>query len=290
MKRTNSQNILAGIGLGLLVCAAAHAQEPQTDRLAVPLTDPSKPASLKVSMVQGGITVKGYDGSEVIVEGLRRGQKAEASSKKAAGLRRIAISGTGLKVTEDDNEVKVSASALMKAVDLTIQVPRSTSLNIRTVNNGHITVEGISGEIEATNVNGRVSVTDVAGSVVANTVNGGVKVTFTEVTSDKLMSFSSLNGDIDVTFPADVRANVKMETENGDVYTDFDIQMDTTPREPIVDEREESEEREVEGGRERKRARYRVRTEHAARGTINGGGPEFSFKTFNGDIFIRQAK
>ncbi|MCP5120354.1 MAG: DUF4097 family beta strand repeat protein, partial [bacterium] len=220
MIKTNKQSILAGFSLALLISAAAYAQEGTSDRLTIPLTDPSKPASLNVSLVQGGITVKGYDGAEIIVEGLPRERKAAANKKETEGLRRIAVNNTGLKVTEEDNQVKVSASTLFKAVDLTIQVPRSTSLKLKTVDGGHVTVEGVSGEIEAANVNGRINVTDVAGSVVANTVNGGVKVAFTEVASDKLMSFSSLNGDVDVTFPTDVRANVKMQTNNGDAYTD----------------------------------------------------------------------
>ena len=74
------------------------------------------------------------------------------------------------------------------------------------------------------------------------------------------MSFSSLNGDIDVTFPADLRANVKLETDNGDVYTDFDIQMQARSKEPIVEENREG------GGR------YRVKIDKAVYGAINGGG------------------
>lgn len=278
--KTKAKSILAGIGIFFLIGATALAQEDAADRLTIPLTDPSKPASLKASLVQGGITVKGYDGQEVIIEALRRGSHRETGDRKeeATGLRRISMGATGLKVTEEDNNVKVSVGSPMRTVDLTIQVPRSTSLKLNTVNSGRLSVEGVSGEIEVANVNGRVDVTDVAGSVVAETVNGGVKVTFTEVTSDKLMSFSSLNGDIDVTFPADVRANVKMQTDNGSAYTDFDIQMEASRREPVVEESRE------------KRGRYRVRTENAVYGTINGGGPEFSFKTFNGDIFIRKAQ
>ena len=33
---------------------------------------------------------------------------------------------------------------------------------------------------------------------------------------------------------------------------------------------------------------YRVRMEKAVEGTIGGGGPELRFKTFNGDIILRQ--
>jgi hypothetical protein len=35
---------------------------------------------------------------------------------------------------------------------------------------------------------------------------------------------------------------------------------------------------------------YRVRFDKGVYGTINGGGPEMTFTTFNGTIFIRKAK
>ncbi len=44
-----------------------------------------------------------------------------------------------------------------------------------------------------------------------------------------------------------------------------------------------TQEREGDGG-------YRVRMEKAVEGTIGGGGPEMRFKTYNGDIILRQPK
>ena len=35
---------------------------------------------------------------------------------------------------------------------------------------------------------------------------------------------------------------------------------------------------------------YHLRFDHALRGTINGGGPEFQFTSFNGQIYIRRKK
>ena len=39
------------------------------------------------------------------------------------------------------------------------------------------------------------------------------------------MAFTSLNGIVDVTLPASVKANVKLRSDQGDVFTDFDIQL-----------------------------------------------------------------
>jgi hypothetical protein len=38
------------------------------------------------------------------------------------------------------------------------------------------------------------------------------------------------------------------------------------------------------------RANVRFEIESGIYGTVNGGGPEFELRTFNGDIFLRRAK
>jgi DUF4097 and DUF4098 domain-containing protein YvlB len=162
-------------------------------------------------------------------------------------------------------------------VDLVISVPVKSSLKLGCVNSGDIAVENVSGELEVNNVNGSVTLTGVSGSAVAHALNGGVTAVFREITPGKAMSFSSMNGKIDVTFPADIKANVVIKSDNGDVLSDFEIRLDQNPRKPLV------EDGRAQGGK------YRVRFDKAVYGTINGGGPEIQFKNFNGNIYIRKA-
>ena len=72
-------------GLMLLVGAVAMgwAQEQKVDRAVVPLSDPSKPATIEVKLIMGGITVKGYGGKEVIVEARVREYKPGKEGEKA---------------------------------------------------------------------------------------------------------------------------------------------------------------------------------------------------------------
>jgi DUF4097 and DUF4098 domain-containing protein YvlB len=121
-----------------------------------------------------------------------------------------------------------------------------------------------------------VTLTNVSGSVVAHALNGNVVVSLTKVDPAKSMSFSSLNGNIDVTFPADAKANVAMKSDQGEIYSDFDIRMDQSAHKPVV------EDARGKGGT------YRFRMDKTMYGTINGGGPEIQFKTFNGSIYIRK--
>ncbi len=107
----------------------------------------------------------------------------------------------------------------------TIQVPARTNLKLNTVNGDDILVERIEGDIEVTSLNGQITLTDVAGAVVAHATNGDVKVMLRQVTAQKPMSFTSFNGDVDVMLPPNVKANLKMRTDHGEVLTDFDVQI-----------------------------------------------------------------
>lgn len=260
-----------------MACALVQAQEPQPDRVTVPFSNPNGPKTVKASLLNGGITVRGYSGRDVIVEAHSRGgsrRNRRESPPESNGLRRI-DAGSGLTVEEDNNVVEIGTGALNRTVDLVIQVPTQTSLKLHCTNSGNIEVENVSGELDIQNLNGAVTLRSVSGAVVAHSLNGRVMVTMDHVTPGKPMSFSTLNGDIDVTLPSSIKANVKMKTDNGDIYTDFDIALSPSANKPQVEEG---------GGK----GKYRVRFDRATFGSINGGGPEFQFTTLNGRIYIRK--
>jgi hypothetical protein len=269
----------------ILMLLGAGLARPQDsgDRITVPFSDPSRPHTLNVGLINGGITVKGYDGKEAIIEsrsssdGEEREHRREHPPRGAEGMKRITNTAMGLTAEEEDNVLTVGAHPGHN-VNLVIQVPVNTSLKLSCINDGDIVVDRISGEIEVNNTNGGVKLTNVSGSVIAHALNQNVVAKLSQVTPNKSMSFSSLNGDIDVTFPADTKARVKLKTDNGEIYTDFDIRLDAGGQKPVI-----------EDGRAN-HGKYRVRVDHAMYGTINGGGPEFQFQTFNGNIYIRKAK
>ena len=75
------------------------------------------------------------------------------------------------------------------------------------------------------------------------------------------MSCTSLNGNVDVTFPANLAAEVVLKSLQGEIVSDFDIQI----------EKEQKPSSEV-------------------RGRINKGGPLVRLESFNGDVILRQKK
>jgi hypothetical protein len=252
-------------------CLALAAQD-SGDRVTVPFRDASGAKTLKVTLQNGSVTVKGYDGKDALIE--TSGHSSRRPSRVPEGMHRIDNMSMGLDVTEENNVITVIGNE--SSGHLTIQVPVQTSLVLRSVNGGAITVENISGSIDANHTNGGISITNVSGSVLANTTNGKVTVSLNKVSGDKAMSFTSFNGTVDVTLPADVKANVMMKTNNGEIWSDFDIKLSASGKPPVVEDSRS------------KNGKYKVRIDRAMYGSINGGGPEMQFVTYNGNILIHK--
>lgn len=252
-------------------------------RIAVPLTDPARPVKLEVALFNGSIIVKAYDGKEILIstsedaddEDFERRDFEDDDERRPdrAGLRRIPNTAIGLTAEENDNTVSIGVDWGSRGVDLAISVPRQTSVKARTVNGDEIRLEGLLGDHELANQNGDVLGIDLSGSAVVTSHNGDIDMSFMQLTPGKTMSFVSFNGDIEVAFPPALAADFRVNPGRGDVYTDFDVQLQ--PRSAVV-----------EGGSER--GRKQVRLEREMRLVAGGGGSEIQFKTFNGDIVIRR--
>jgi len=89
------------------------------------------------------------------------------------------------------------------------------------------------------------------------------------------MTFTSLNGDIDVTLPAAVKANPRLRSNQGDVFTDFDAQVTAG---------DSANRTQQHNGRS-----VRIDINRSIYGTVNGGGPDFELRTFDGNIYVRKA-
>ncbi len=249
------------------------AQEESVELFSVPLSNPSNPGKLIVEQLSGSIDVLAYEGNEVTVKASFGNRKEHYKDKnEKSGLKRIQNSSMKISAEEKNNTVQIINEQWNRTTNLEIKVPSNFSLKLSTVNKGNISVKGVKGELEISNVNGEITVEDVHGSASADTVNGDIKVDFLSVTNDASMAFSSMNGDLEVSFPSSTKADLKLKSEMGDIFTDFEMEVDK--QKPVVDKN-------TSGGS------YKVKIEQWVNGTINGGGPEMLFKTFNGDIIIR---
>jgi hypothetical protein len=269
----------------------------------VPLSDPNKRGKLKAHLNYGSITVKGSPRKDILVKykaiaesedddnsndddddndnddrrlkplGRIDTRTNNKSDGNKAGLKKISGGALDLEVTENDNVVKVSSNSFSQKMKLEIEVPLDFDLNVSTFNDGVMLVSNVSGELELTNHNDDITAENISGSVLATSFNGAIKVSFNKVKEGTPMSFSTFNGDIDVTFPATLKATFKLKTEQGEILSGFDMNM--VKEAPI-------QKKEMSGGT------YKVVIDGSIKGEVNGGGPEFSMKNHNGDIIIRK--
>ncbi|MBI2511733.1 MAG: DUF4097 family beta strand repeat protein [Opitutae bacterium] len=202
---------------------ALHADEDAAEQNTVrsKFSDPSKPGTLKVSLPWAEVHVTGTDGNDIVVTSTleQKGKKDVAKD----GFRRL-DEDVSFEVIEKGNvaTIVMSGDNLWAAhgAEFHVQVPRNTSLILRTEAGGDVNVENIDGDIDINSMNGEVSLTDIGSSAVVNTMNGEVTANFRKVPA-KPVSITSMNGEIDLRLPADTKANLRMRTHNGTIRTNF---------------------------------------------------------------------
>ncbi|MDT8401397.1 MAG: hypothetical protein RQ743_06860 [Bacteroidales bacterium] len=158
-------------------------------------------------------------------------------------------------------------------IDFDIQVPMMMSVKIKCLDNGDVSIYGIKGEIEIDNKYGNIFAGNIAGSSVINTSYGNIKVIFKDLNHEKPSMFSSFDGDIEVVFPDDAQANLKIRSLRGEIL--FRIDLATYDRKV-----------QMQSGQDMKR--YIL--ENWTRATINGGGTEIIISSYSGDIILNHKK
>ena len=259
--------------LSLLSIPPLTALENPSEQIIVPLSEPGKPGLLIVDQVKGSISVTGYDGDVVIISAARRTVMTEDTGEKnTVGLKKLSYADVQLSAQQKNNEITVQTNSHKFTVDLVIKVPYTTSLKLNTVDNGKITVHDVTGELEIGNINGDIFLTEISGSAILNTVDGHINIHFKNTLPDMPMAFTTIHGNIDVTLPKEIKALLKMKSNAGSIYSNFD--MDMAKRNQIIEKSE-------------KPGAYKVFLEDWKYAKLNGGGAEILFKSFNGNIYIR---
>jgi Sec-independent protein translocase protein TatA len=224
MKNHIPTTLLRGLlaaGLTAFALARAHADE-ETTTATVTLSAPGKPATLRVDMPWADIQIVGTDGNSVTVESALAQKGAKPTRKD--GLRRLDDEVT-FELSEKDNVVTLRMAGenpwASHDAGFKLKVPRAMGLDIKTETGGDLTVKNVEGDLDISNMNGEVKLEGISGSAVVNTMNGEVHVLYAKVPT-KLVSITSMNGEVDLRVPADTKANVKLRTHNGTILTDFD--------------------------------------------------------------------
>lgn len=256
--------------LTLFLAAQVSAQD-QPHIINIPLSNPGEPLTLDISILSARIEVVGEDREDVEFAVV-----VETSNRKIvtpSGTQPLNRGPYSLEIDEDENYVSVDTDWRADRVMIVAKIPRRADLTLSTTNDGEIIVSNVSGNLELENTNGPITASNISGSIIADAINDTIEVQFSELDGDSAMSLNSMNGDLIFGLPATAGAQFHLDSSQGEIYSDFEVDVQAT--EPVVQRSENS--RGVE-----------VRVESTIVVHVNGGGPVVRMKTLNGDIHIRK--
>jgi hypothetical protein len=246
----------------LLYSAATTAQTPQF-RWHGAIAQGN---AIEVKGVNGDVIAEPSGSNEVEVLADKRGQRSNPEDVRievvphADGVTICAVypSSTG-----SPNECRPGQGGRMNThnndvtVRFTVRVPAGVRLIGRTVN-GDVEANRLNGAVDVSTVNGSVNFSTSA-SARATTVNGTIQGEMGRADWSDTLEFTTVNGSIKLTLPPDLSTDVKAQTVNGDIETDF----------PLT----------VTGRISRRRLE----------GTIGAGGRTLSLETVNGGISLKRS-
>jgi hypothetical protein len=276
---------LAGM---VTLCAVRPAATAQEFKEHIKKEFPVQKAAATVLAIydlEGSIDVEGYAGDKVILE-IDKVISAKSEAQLDSGKREFRLEfeqksdsiivyiaepyDTRPHMNRWDERRRIDYRCKL---EFKVRVPYDMSLDIRTVNNGSLTIRDVGGSLKAHNVNGPVTIKNAKGATDARTINGGVTINYLSVPPDS-SSYYTLNGTLEVTYPASLSADIQFKSMNGGFYTDF---ADTEPLPVYVVKNVESS---------GKGTLYRL--DVARRIKFGNGGRVLKFETMNGNIYVKK--
>jgi hypothetical protein len=224
---------------------------------------------VKIMSISGSIIVKSHTGNEVIIQGpeIKNPEKAEGLTLVSGGGNDN--TGLGLNVETTDYGLQIKGAS-RKERKYTILIPEKVSIAVHSQGwQAHrITIDGVKSEIEIKSEYAQVDLINVTGPVVLNATYGKIHADFSQVNQEKPISLIATYSDLELKLPESTKAKVKMQSEYGDIYTDFKIAYDKT-----TDDDDDS---------------WLKLSKSTVSGTINGGGVEIYLKSPYSNIYLRK--
>ena len=225
-----------------------HAQEQE-----IPVDADTR---IVVVLYWGEVTVIGEDRPSLGITEQHERLERDPTVIASSGAPVVARRGNGeLRITQD-----TTGRGRFPSSAIEVRIPRASSLHVEMLRGGELDIRDVAGDTEITNHNGSVALTDVSGALRITAMNGAITGSLRDIGPSA--SFASLNGEIDLSLPANAALTARLRTSNGRVRSEFTVQ---------VEERVSSPEDGVE-----------------VRARINGGGVPFIATTRSGDIVLRR--
>jgi len=173
------------------------------------------------------LTIEGVAGTEVIIE---NGKQVQEFPEEADGLKIVTPggmtdnTGIGANVVVEGNILKIKLPKSKYFGNFVVKIPKDLNLSVKETLNSYAKwqISGMKGEVETETSYSTLNIKNVSGPIVAHGGYGKIYVDYDQLNQSRPNSISA-SGAIDITLPADSKANLKVQATYADFFTDFDI-------------------------------------------------------------------
>jgi DUF4097 and DUF4098 domain-containing protein YvlB len=174
----------------------------------------------------GGISIKGWERNEILVRA-KIESHAPTQAEADALAQQVRIETAALNIHAEGPE---SRDDYQWYVSYEIFVPRRSDLSLQ-AHNGGISIAEVAGRIEFKTMNGGVNLRRVGGAVTGHTTNGGVRVELAGARWEgEMLNVTTTNGGVNIAMPDNYSAHLETGTTNGNVSSDFALNVPLTDR------------------------------------------------------------
>src|SRR5881392_684909 len=174
----------------------------------------------------GGISIKGWERNDLLVRA-KIETRAPTQAEADALAQQVRIETVALNIHAEGPETR---NDYQWYVSYEIFVPRRSDLSL-TAHNGGIAISEVTGKIEFKTLNGGVSLVRVGGAVRGSTTNGGLHVVLAGVRWEgEMLNVTTTNGGVNLVLPDNYSAHVETSTVNGNVNSEFPLNVPMTER------------------------------------------------------------
>jgi len=208
--------------------------------------------TVRLKTFSGRVGITGGSGNQVVIKAIRR-----ATRERLADIT-LEIRQNGNVIDIDANHRVVERrNDNVVETDFEIQVPRQTTLDVRTFS-APVTITGVAGDSEVEGFSSDIRLTDVSGAKRVKTFSGGVTVQARDWADGDDMHVNTFSGDVTLRLPENARGDLTFDSFSGTFNSDLPVTLSSSSKRNF-------------------------------RGTLNGGGTaDFRLHTFSGSVKIQR--
>lgn len=230
---------------------------------------------IEVYNLLGEIDLKNSTGNAITIESDFNLNKPE----RAEGLQLLGISedntGLGVNIIEEDGIVKIiGVTKKVKDYTYKISVPDGIAVSIdydSPFASGELKISSYNGSIEVKTLSANVKITDCTGPFTVNSISGDIEAVFSSFNQGQPSSLASVSGLVDVSLPANTKADIIISNVTGDIYNNLGLVS-------------------LAGSQDGKRSKGLKKYKNSSKSeyTLNGGGQKLLLETISGNIYLRK--